>query len=67
FTRFVILKVFKSFKNDKMSISCFKVSDAGICPKCKGKNLAKNGFTKNRKQQFVCKSCNKRFIDYYTS
>ena len=49
-----------------MSISCFKISDAGICPKCKGKNLAKNGFTKNGKQQFVCKTCNRRFIDYYT-
>ncbi|MFY7740821.1 MAG: transposase-like zinc-binding domain-containing protein [Flavobacterium sp.] len=30
--------------------SCIKVSDTGICPKCKSKEIIKNGFTKNSKQ-----------------
>ena len=47
-------------------LSCFKVSDTGICPKCKSKTIIKNGFTKNKKQQYQCKSCTLRFIDYYT-
>src|SRR5690606_18546164 len=51
---------------EKSKRLCFKVSDTGICPHCKGKELVKNGFTKNKKQQYYCKSCTKRFIDYYT-
>lgn len=47
--------------------SCFKVSDTQICPKCKSKAIIKNGFTKNRKQQYHCKTCTTRFIDYYTN
>lgn len=61
-----IFECFKSFKMEKSKRSCFKVSDTGICPHCKGKELVKNGFTKNKKQQYYCKSCTKRFIDYYT-
>jgi IS1 family transposase/transposase-like protein len=51
-------------KNDT---TCFKVSDAGTCPNCKSKKIIKNGFTKNRKQQYFCKSCKTRSIDYYTN
>ncbi|RAR75406.1 IS1/IS1595 family N-terminal zinc-binding domain-containing protein [Flavobacterium aciduliphilum] len=47
--------------------SCVKVSDTQICPKCKSKAIIKNGFTKNRKQQYHCKSCTTRLIDYYTN
>ena len=46
---------------------CIKVSDTQICPKCKSKVIIKNGFTKNRKQQYQCKNCTVRFIDYYTN
>ena len=46
---------------------CFKVSDTQICLKCKSKEIIKNGFTKNRKQQYHCKSCGNRFINYYTN
>ncbi|RKS00589.1 IS1 family transposase [Flavobacterium sp. 102] len=49
-------------KNDT---SCFRISDAGICPNCKSKSIIKNGFAKNQKQQYVCKSCGKRSIDFY--
>lgn len=48
-------------------LSCSKVSDTVICLKCKSKAIIKNGFTKNKKQQYFCKSCNARFIDYYTN
>ena len=41
-----IFECFKSFKMEKSKRSCFKVSDTGICPHCKGKELVKNGFTK---------------------
>ena len=46
---------------------CIKVSDTGICPKCKSKDIIKNGFTKNKKQQYICKSCGKRCIEYYSN
>gem|GEM_PF-4737565 len=49
-------------KNDT---TCFRISDTGICPHCKSKTIIKNGFTKNRKQQYLCKNCNTRCIDYY--
>ena len=50
----------------KNSTSCFKVSDSFLCPYCKSKEIIKNGRTKNGKQQYFCKKCDKRFIDYYT-
>lgn len=45
---------------------CCKVSDGILCYVCKSANIVKNGTTKNKKQQYYCKKCNKRFIDYYT-
>lgn len=46
--------------------SCIRISDAKICPFCYGKNIIKNGTTKTKKQQFCCKNCKKRFLDFYT-
>lgn len=47
--------------------SCFKVSDKAVqCPCCKGFLVIKNGFTATKKQQYCCKTCNKRFLEYYT-
>lgn len=51
----------------KNEISCIKVSDTGVCPKCKSKDVIKNGFTKNKKQQYICKSCGKRCIEFYSN
>lgn len=51
----------------KSDTKCFKISDIGICPNCKSKMIIKNGFIKNRKQQYFCKSCKTRSIDYYTN
>ncbi|WP_396150950.1 IS1 family transposase [Flavobacterium sp.] len=51
----------------KIDTTCIKISDTGICPNCKSKEIIKNGFTKNRKQQYYCKSCNTRSIDFYTN
>jgi len=51
-------------KNDT---KCYRIIDTGICPHCKSKKIIKNGFTKNRKQQFYCKNCNTRSIDYYSN
>lgn len=48
-------------KNDT---TCCRVSDIGICVSCKSKQIIKNGFTKTKKQQYYCKSCGKRFLDY---
>ena len=39
---------------------------AKFCPSCTSNHVIKNGFTANRKQQFICKSCKNRFIDFYT-
>lgn len=50
----------------KNSTSCSKVSDTGVCPNCQSKSIIKNGFTKNRKQQYYCNSCCKRCIDFYS-
>ena len=60
-----MFKVLKKEKMVKKTTMCIRISDTGICPYCNTKNLIKNGFTKNKKQQFYCKSCNKRCIDYY--
>lgn len=46
---------------------CIKVSDTRICPHCQCKSLIKNGFTKNKKQQFFCKQCLKRCISFYSN
>lgn len=46
--------------------SCFRVSDVGICPHCHSKSIIKNGHTKTQKQQYLCKNCHKRFLDFYT-
>ena len=51
---------------EKNGASCIRVSDGLFCLYCKSKNIIKNGYTKNKKQQYCCKTCNKRFIDYYT-
>ena len=52
-----------------MNQSIIKCKDSnGIvqCPQCKGFHLVKNGFTKTGKQQYCCKTCKKRFLEYYT-
>lgn len=51
---------------EKIDTSCCRFSDSKICPSCNSKHVIKNGFTANKKQQFICKSCKKRFIDFYT-
>ncbi|HET8574246.1 MAG TPA: IS1 family transposase [Edaphocola sp.] len=48
------------------AISCIRVSDVRLCPYCKSSGIVKNGHTKTGKQQYLCKYCKKRFIDYYT-
>jgi len=45
---------------------CIKVSDEKTCPHCKETKVVKNGTTKNKKQQYHCKSCGKRFIINYS-
>jgi len=45
---------------------CIKVSDTGICPFCYSDKIIKNGTTKTKKQQYVCKKCYRRFLDFYT-
>lgn len=47
-------------------LRCIKVSETGICPFCYSSRIIKNGTTKTRKQQQVCKQCNRRFLDYYS-
>lgn len=46
--------------------SCIKVSDTKICPFCYSPKIIKNGKTKTKKQQYICKNCKKRFLDYYS-
>jgi len=48
------------------STSRNRVSDITSCPNCKTSNVIKNGTTKNKKQQYQCKNCNKRFISSYS-
>ncbi|WP_333809272.1 IS1 family transposase [Flavobacterium sp.] len=50
----------------KNEISCIRFSDRKICPSCSSNHVIKNGYTANRKQQFICKTCKTRFIDFYT-
>ena len=46
--------------------SCIKVSDTKICPFCYSPKIIKNGKTKTKKQQYICKNCKKRFLDFYS-
>lgn len=46
--------------------SCIRVSDTGICKNCYSQNIIKNGTTKTKKQQYFCKNCNKRFLEFYS-
>lgn len=64
---FYIRKCLKRNVIKKSYTTCCKVCDADICPNCKSKKIIKNGFTKNRKQQFYCKSCKTRSIDFYSN
>lgn len=52
---------------NKKATSCSRVSDDMFCPRCKEKNVVKNGKTKNNKQQYYCKICCHRFIENYTN
>ena len=45
---------------------CIKVSDTKICVHWYSSEIIKNGHTKTHKQQFFCKNCKKRFIDFYS-
>ena len=45
---------------------CIKVSETGICPFCYSNKIVKNGTTKTRKQQYFCKNCDRRFLDFYS-
>ncbi|WP_228526614.1 MULTISPECIES: IS1 family transposase [unclassified Flavobacterium] len=50
----------------KNATSCSRFSDGMSCPRCREKKVSKNGTTKNKKQQYYCKNCGKRFIENYT-
>ena len=63
---FYFINVLKVDKMIQSGTSCCRVSDVVTCPNCKEKRIVKNGTTKNGKQQYCCKDCNKRFIEYYT-
>ena len=45
----------------------YQINGTKICPHCNAPTLIKNGVTANKKQQFYCKTCTKRCIDFYTS
>jgi insertion element IS1 protein InsB len=45
---------------------CIKVSETGICPFCYSDKIIKNGTTRTKKQQYFCKRCKRRFLDYYS-
>lgn len=46
--------------------SCIRVSDTKICPLCYSSKIIKNGHTKTGKQQYFCKECDRRFLDFYS-
>ncbi|MGD1319263.1 IS1 family transposase [Chryseobacterium sp. 2R14A] len=46
--------------------SCIRVSDRKICYKCNSIGIVKNGTTKTGKQQYFCKNCKNRFIEFYS-
>jgi transposase-like protein len=35
------------------------------CPECKSTHIRKNGFNKQGKQNHICVTCNRQFIDKY--
>ena len=43
-----------------------RFSEGFICPRCKSKNIIRNG-KKNGKQRYFCKECNHNFMDTTTS
>ena len=45
--------------------SCSRFSDNINCPSCNADKTVKNGRTANNKQQYICKTCGKRFIKHY--
>ncbi|WP_370640666.1 hypothetical protein [Flavobacterium sp. SM15] len=45
---------------------CIRISDKIKCIKCSSFSVIKNGKTKNQKQQYYCKNCGKRFIEFYS-
>ncbi|WP_374441376.1 IS1-like element transposase [Epilithonimonas sp.] len=45
---------------------CIRVSDTNVCKFCFSGAIIKNGTTKTKKQQYFCKTCQKRFLDYYS-
>jgi len=45
---------------------CIRVSDEKYCPFCNEYKVVKNGTTKNKKRQYYCRLCGKRFIESYT-
>ena len=61
-----MFKALKSKKMIKNETSCIRFSDNKICPSCSSNYVIKNGFTANKKQQYICKSCKNSFIDFYT-
>ncbi len=63
---FCIFRLKKQPKMINFSTSCIKVSDTQICPFCYSNKIVKNGHTKTKKQQFFCKKCRCRFLDYYS-
>lgn len=46
--------------------SCIRISDTHTCPFCYSQKIIKNGHSKTQKQQYFCKNCHKRFLDFYT-
>jgi insertion element IS1 protein InsB len=63
---FYFINALKANKMMQSGTSCYRVSDGVSCPNCKEKRVVKNGTTKNKKQQYYCKDCGKRFIAYYS-
>lgn len=53
---FFMFNALKSKKMKKNETSCIKFSDKKICPSCNSNHVIQNGFTANRKQQFICKT-----------
>jgi len=45
---------------------CFKFGAGIKCRHCQSENCIKNGKASNTKQRYKCRSCQKRFINFYT-
>uniref|UniRef100_UPI0035311CED transposase-like zinc-binding domain-containing protein n=1 Tax=Flavobacterium noncentrifugens TaxID=1128970 RepID=UPI0035311CED len=63
---FYFKQLLKSIPTSNNPTSCIKVSDEKTCPYCKELTAIKNGATKNKKQQYHCKACKKRYLSNYT-